>query len=329
MVKISVIVPVYNVEEHLNKCLSSLVHQSLEDLEIIVINDGSTDSSHSIIDHYTRMYPRLVKSFTKENGGLSDARNFGLDKATGKYIGFVDSDDFVTENMFEEMYLLAEKHQAEIVICNLRKIDNTGREKQKLTQIPHLPEKINLKDEFTVFSDISYFACNKIFKREVFENHRFAIGKHFEDIQLIPRLLLQCTTLAHTNAYHYQYLERENSITKTHTENGLDILSAVKEVEKAFYLSPYKDYFDELKGFQILEGFYSFLAYLAFVKDKNSYKMMSRELKLFLKERKISKTDIIKYRRFGKNYLLSLPFKKKLYYLMWFLGMETLLRKMV
>ncbi|PTT32654.1 glycosyl transferase family 2, partial [Chryseobacterium sp. HMWF028] len=192
--KVSIIVPVYNVENYLTKCLDSLVKQSISDIEIIVVNDGSRDNSEKIIEGFAQKYPEKIKAFTKENGGLSDARNFGIDKATGDYIGFVDSDDYVTETMFEEMLHLAESHQAKMVICNIQKVDENGKIVQKLTQLPNMPEKIMLDRNFSIFSDISYFACNKLFKKELFHQRRFKKGVHFEDIQLIPQLLLECET---------------------------------------------------------------------------------------------------------------------------------------
>ena len=329
MPKVSIIVPVYQVEKYLKKCLDSLVNQALQDIEILVINDGSPDGSQIIIDEFQEKYPLIIKSFIKENGGLSDARNFGLDRATGEFIGFVDSDDEVTKIMFEEMYSLAKKHDAEMVICNLQKVDQDGNITQKLTQIPNMPEKINLRENFSVFSDLSYFACNKIFRSELFNNKRFKKGVHFEDIQLIPQLLLDCKTIAQTQNYHYQYLERTDSITKTHTRKGLDILKAVEEVNVAFEKSQYSTKKLELKNFNILEGVYTFLAYLAFVKDKNDYREMENVLRKFKKRRNISTSDIVSYNRFGKNYLLSLPLKKKIYYLFYFLGLEQVLRKLL
>lgn len=329
MKKVSIIVPVYNVELYLEKCLQSLVNQTLQDIEILVVNDGSKDNSQQIIDQFQAKYPEKIFPFQKENGGLSDARNFGLDRANGEFIGFVDSDDYVGETMFEEMYDLAKKHEAEMVICNLQKVDEHGNITQKLTQIPNMPEKIVLKEHFSVFSDLSYFACNKIFDRKLFENQIFKKGVHFEDIQLIPQLLLQCKMIAQTQNYHYQYFERVDSITKTHTEKGLDMLKAVEDVELAFEKSEYKNHQKELKNFQILEGVYSFLAYLAFVKDDNTYYKMSRELKEFIQKREISLLEILTYKRFNKNYLVSLPFKKKIYYLLYFFKQKKMIRKLL
>ena len=329
MKKVSIIVPVYNVEKYLAKCLDSLVNQTLEEMEIIVVDDESKDNSKQVIDEFQTKYPDKIKSFVKKNGGLSDARNFGLDRANGEYIGFVDSDDYVTAEMFEEMYSLAQKYDAEMVICNLQKVDENGKILQKLTQVPNMPEKIDLAKNLSVFSDLGYFACNKLFKRDLFENKRFKKGVHFEDIQLIPQLLLSCKTLAQTQNYHYQYLERQDSITKTHTEKGLDLLNAVKDVEEVFYRSQYSNEKHALRGFWIMEAVYSYLAYLAFVKDDDLYRKMSAELRKFIKERKISLIEILNYERFGKNYLVSLPIKKKVYYLLYFFRQEWLLRKML
>ncbi|WET47695.1 glycosyltransferase family 2 protein [Chryseobacterium indologenes] len=327
--RISIIVPVYNVENYLTKCLDSLVKQTHQNIEILVVDDGSKDHSGEIIKNYTEKYSDKIKAFTKENGGLSDARNFGLERATGDYIGFVDSDDYVTETMFEEMLYLAEKHLAEIVICNIQKVDENGQITQKLTQISNMPEKITLEDHFSVFSDISYFACNKLFKKKLFNQKRFKKGVHFEDIQLIPQLLLECEIIAQTQSFHYQYLERTDSITKTHTEKGLDILKAVQDVESVFGTSKYAHKDRELKCFQIFEGVYSFLAYLAFVKDEKMFYSMADKLSVFIKERQIKIQDILNYSRFGKNYLLSLPVKKKIFYLLFFAGQKKLIRKLI
>lgn len=327
--KVSIIVPVYNVEKYLAKCLDSLVNQTLQDIEIIIVNDGSTDDSQHIIQEYVGRFPDKLKAHHKENGGLSDARNFGIDNAGGNYIGFVDSDDYVGESMFGEMLNLAEKYSAEMVICNIQKVDEFGNTTQKLTQIPNMPEKIDLEKNFSVFSDLSYFACNKLFKKELFTHKRFKKGVHFEDIQLIPQLLLECRVLAQTQNFHYQYLERTDSISKTHTEKGLDILKAVKDVEAAFEKSQYSDRIKELKGFQILEGVYSFLAYLAFVKKTGTFYEMADQLSLFIDKRNIKIKDILYYSRFGKNYILYLPLKKKIFYLLFFAGQKRLIRKLM
>lgn len=327
--KVSIIVPVYNVEKYLSKCLDSLVNQSLDDIEIIIVNDGSQDASQHIIDEFQKKYPQKIKSFIKENGGLSDARNFGLEHVTGDFIGFVDSDDYVTSDMFEEMLTLAQKHKAEMVICNLQKVDENGNITQKIPQIPNMPEKIVLEKNLTVFSDLGCFACNKLFKKELFEGKRFKKGVHYEDIQLIPQLLLETNILAQTQKYHYQYFERSDSISKTHNLRGLDMLKAVEDVEEAYAKSKFKNQQLPLRNFQILQGIYSFLAYVAYVKSGEDFEKMSKEISKFIKKRGIKLYDILSYRRFGKNYLLSLPLKKKVFYLLYFANCKKLIRKLI
>jgi glycosyltransferase involved in cell wall biosynthesis len=298
-------------------------------MEILVVNDGSTDQSEQIISDYAQKYPDKIKPFHKENGGLSDARNFGIDRATGDYIGFVDSDDYVSPSMFQEMAALAEKHDAEMVICNIRKVNQHGKIIQKLTQVPNMPEKIDLENNFSVFSDISYFACNKLFRKNLFNGKRFKKNVHFEDIQLIPQLLLDCKTIAQTQNFHYQYLERTDSITKTHTEKGLDILKAVEDVETYFKTTKYSDKDRELRNFQIFEGVYSFIAYLAFVKNDDVFYKMCEKLELFMKKRDIKLKNLLNFNRFGKNYLLSLSLKKNIFYLLFFAGQKRLIRKLM
>ena len=122
--KVSVIVPVYKVEKYLEKCLDSLVHQTLESLQIIVVNDGSPDNSQNIIDRYVKEYPNKIFGYIKENGGLGDARNYGMQFADGEYIAFVDSDDWVDEKMFELMYNFAVKNEHQIVIGDMYNIND-------------------------------------------------------------------------------------------------------------------------------------------------------------------------------------------------------------
>ena len=114
MPKISIIVPVYNVEKYVDRCLRSLVTQTLQDIEIIIVNDGTQDKSEEIIEKYVRENQNKIKYYEKSNGGLSSARNYGLEYATGEYIAFLDSDDYVETNMYEEMYNLAKKENADM-----------------------------------------------------------------------------------------------------------------------------------------------------------------------------------------------------------------------
>ena len=118
MPNVSVIVPVYNVEDYIERCMESLINQTLKDIEIIVVNDGSTDKSETKIKKYLDKYPDKIKYFVKENGGLSDARNYGMQYATGEYIAFLDSDDYVDITLYEKMYKIAVEQNCDYVECN-------------------------------------------------------------------------------------------------------------------------------------------------------------------------------------------------------------------
>lgn len=119
---ISIIVPVYNVEKYLNRCLDSILNQTFTDFELILVDDGSTDNSGIICDEYKTKDNR-IKVIHKENGGLSSARNAGLDIARGRYIGFVDSDDFISKDMYQILYNEAEKNKADMIMCEFKKVD--------------------------------------------------------------------------------------------------------------------------------------------------------------------------------------------------------------
>ncbi|GGF08648.1 hypothetical protein GCM10010984_27230 [Chishuiella changwenlii] len=320
---ISIIVPVYNTEKYLSKCLDSIINQTLKNIEIIIVNDGSKDNSQQIIDEYCSNDIR-IKSIVKQNGGLSDARNIGIDHANGEYIAFIDSDDYIDLYMMEELYKIAIRHQAEIVLCDLVKVDENGNEFRDLPQSPQLSDKIILKNDFTLFGEMSCFACNKIFKKSLFEKHRFRKGIHFEDIELIPKLVLDSHIIAKINQPFYKYFERQDSITKTHTKKGLDMFLAIDEVTNYFLQSNYAENLDQLKRFQIIQGYYSYLAYVAFVKDKPLKKEMLLELNEFLVNNDIEKKNITNYQRFEKNYLNSLPLKKRMFYTLALMNLNLL-----
>ena len=131
MVYVSVIVPIYNVEKYLGDCLESLLHQTLKNIEVLLVNDGTKDNSGIIAKKYADKYPQLFKYLEKENGGLSDARNFAIPYAKGKYLAFVDSDDYVAAAMFEKLYNLAEANNADMVDCEFEYVyEESGKHKR-------------------------------------------------------------------------------------------------------------------------------------------------------------------------------------------------------
>ena len=161
MPKVSVIVPVYNVEKYLKKCAESLVNQTLPDIEIIFVNDGSTDSSKNIIEHYLKNYSNKVKLVNKENGGLSSARNYGIPYATGEYIAFLDSDDYVELDMYDTLYNKAKENDFDMVECDF---------------IWEYPKKSKndigktYNDRKEALEKARVVAWNKLYKREIINN---------------------------------------------------------------------------------------------------------------------------------------------------------------
>lgn len=213
--KVSVIVPVYNTERYLEKCLCSLVNQTLEDIEIIIVNDGSTDDSQSIIDKYVKKYPRKVNSYVKENGGLSDARNYGISKAIGDFIGFVDSDDFVDTNMYMKLYDAALNEGADIVECGY--MNYYEQENKSITSEYETPlefkNSIPIRDK-DIIIDATSMSWNKLYKKFLFHNYniKFPIGLWYEDYSTTPLLISKARKYALIDYIGYYYLQRDNSI---------------------------------------------------------------------------------------------------------------------
>lgn len=247
--KVSVIVPVYNVEKYIRKCLESLVNQTLQDIEILVVNDGSPDNSQKIIDEFVEKYPDKVFSYVKKNGGLGDARNYGIDRARGEFIGFVDSDDWVDEKMYETMYEYAVKERHDVVICDLYEI-NDGWEAGRLSrgyQLDHDQYRIS-HYQYILNSLSPSFAWNKIYRRELFYTAKFPCI-WYEDMGCTPILLSYAGSIGYLSIPLYYYRQRVGSITK---DNGdcriLDVMKAwrlsldnvKKEYKEAIEAAVYK-----------------------------------------------------------------------------------------
>lgn len=209
-VSVSVIVPVYNVEKYLDECLSSLVNQTLSELEIIVVNDGTKDNSQSIIDHYVKQYPNKVVSLIKENGGLGDARNYGIPYAKGEYIGFVDSDDIVHLEMVEKMFNKAKLEDSDLVLCDLEYFYETSSEKmvkEGLVQIE------NIDVNKTVFLS-PLFAWNKLYRRSLFieSGLKYPVGLWYEDIPVTVPFFTLAKKISYVHETLIYYRQRSTSI---------------------------------------------------------------------------------------------------------------------
>ena len=233
MKKVSLIIPVYNVEKYLSKCLDSLVNQTLRDIEIICINDGSTDNSLKILEEYSKNDSRIIV-INKENSGPSVARNSGMEIATGEYIGFVDSDDWIDLDYFEKLYNSAVENSADIAVASIirwRKCNQKYRIKYEEGSIyQNLNEKISACD----IPKICY-VCNKLYKSEIIKNKQFTPNVYFEDVIWLPEVIKSSNKLVTVSGTNYYYRVNNNSIVKkTSKKKQQDNYNAKKLMVKFF-----------------------------------------------------------------------------------------------
>lgn len=214
MPKVSIIVPVYNVEAYLEMCVESLTAQTLKDIEIILVDDGSPDNSGKMCDELAKTDSRIIV-IHKENGGLSSARNAGIDIAKGRYLGFVDSDDWVEPDMFEHLLKLAEKYDADIVDCGMYKTSERKYCTLNTADEPRVLDRSGALDIFFRITNpgINYCVCDKIFKRELFDGQRFTEGIIFEDIDFNYRVLLKTSCYVESLAQKYYYFNNYDGIS--------------------------------------------------------------------------------------------------------------------
>lgn len=208
---ISVIVPIYNVEDYLSKCIESLINQTYSKLEIILVDDGSPDNCPKICDKYAEADNR-IKVIHKPNGGLSDARNAGLDIATGEYIGFIDSDDYIDEHMYEDMLFAIEKDDADLCICGYDRVDDDGEIKSSAHYKNALLSQKEAYEMLVQGNVYFIISCNKLYKREIFDNLRFKIGRTHEDEFIMHHAYGECTKIVTLENSYYNYLMRDSSI---------------------------------------------------------------------------------------------------------------------
>lgn len=225
--KISVIVPIYNTEKYLSKCLDSLVNQSLKDIEIILINDGSPDNSEKIVKKYVDKYPKKVKYYKKENEGQGIARNYAINLSQGEYITFVDSDDYIDESMLEKLYNKAIKDNADIVSINGFVEIRNGR-------FINIPFEFNDSNSYKRYILNNSGPCGKIIKKEIITSNNLFFPKlrAYEDISVVPLWGLYSKKISYIEEQLYYYLIHDGSTMKqieyndklTHIYNSLDNL---------------------------------------------------------------------------------------------------------
>lgn len=234
MKKISVIVPVYNVEKYLNKCLTSLVNQTYKNFEIIIINDGSTDNSLAICNKYSKKYDN-IKVYDHKNAGVAHARNVGIEKATGDYLLFVDSDDYVDEKLLENLNEFLKKNDCDIVCFDMYKVVNNDN-------IYYHTSNSLVEDNIKRYIIGDSGPCNKLIKKKLFNDLKFMEKIYYEDLATMPILALYTNKIDFLEKPLYYYVQRDNSIMhqKVFSEKLLDIFKALDNVYDV-YNGNYKD----------------------------------------------------------------------------------------
>lgn len=244
---ISIIVPVYNTAQYLRKCIDSIISQTYKNFELILVDDGSTDRSPQICDDYAKQDKR-VKVIHKKNGGLSDARNIGIDISLGQYIVFIDSDDWILPNMIEELYKKSIEYDADMVISNYLCVNESGDDEgyyKLYTDFMIISGREAISKLYDSNKVYYIIMCAKLFKRKLFDNLRFTFGTVNEDEFLIHHILNLCNKIVCLPERYYFYYQRSNSIM--HTNDISDVFRRIKiQYERLIFV--YENNFSEIKN---------------------------------------------------------------------------------
>ena len=226
---ISIIIPVYNVEKFINDCMASVCHQTYQNLEIILVDDGAKDSSGKICDEWAKKDSRIVV-IHKTNGGLSDARNAGIKASSGKYLMFIDSDDVVSESLVEHLYSSIKETGAQISICDPVHIKPGEQPIYQNAKKQYLYNAEEALCEMMYQTSFLFSAWGKLYQAELFNDISFPVGLLFEDVAVMYKLFDKCEKIAYSDAKLYGYLHRENSITTAKfSKRDCDILGICQE----------------------------------------------------------------------------------------------------
>ena len=262
MKSVSVIVPFYDVENYIEKCLETLVHQTLENIEIILVNDGSTDRSINVVKKFLEQYPDKITYLEKENGGLSDARNYAIPYAKGEYIAFLDSDDYVEKTMYKDMYELAKKEDSDMVECNFY-WEYPDKKKEDIGVA------YNGKKE--MLEKVRVVAWNKLIKKEVLEKSKvtFPKGYRYEDVEFTYKLIPYLDKVSFLKKSCVHYIQREGSISNNQNERNKEIFDVLEHVID-FYKGNdlYDEYKDELEYIYVRYAFCSSLLRIIKIRDE-------------------------------------------------------------
>lgn len=310
---ISVIIPVYKVEQYINRCVDSVINQTFKNLEIILVDDGSIDNSGKICDEYAKKDKRIIV-IHKKNGGLSSARNAGINIAHGKFLSFIDGDDYVDKRFIEILYKNIKENDADVSIVNYYQFSNTSevfetQEKEKVCLFSQDEFFENMYDE-PVYSVVAW---NKLYKKEIFDDIKYPVGKINEDEAVLHYIVGKCSKIVTSNLELYYYFQRTNSIM--HSNNKQDILDVMDFLyDRINYLKKInkkntKCYYGTMDAYA-----YNLIEKYSYSKNNKKIKKYFYILRQLLKENNF-KSKKQKYKfyllaYFPKNYLFLRKLKK-------------------
>ena len=230
---VSIIIPVYNVQDYLARCVDSVLTQTYTDLEIILVDDGSIDISGDICDEYA-LHDARVRVIHKENGGLSDARNAGLDVARGNYVAFIDADDYVHPSFVELLLKTINETGAQIAVSTWQELKDGDKPRKVRTKRPRCTILTQEEAISSVFyqKKLNQSACSRIFETQLFNNLRFPEGMLYEDLAIIYPLLCKVEKVALINTPMYYYMHRQGSIITTMSLRRTHVLDHIERIEE-------------------------------------------------------------------------------------------------
>lgn len=275
---ISVIIPVYNVELYVGKCLDSVVQQTYRNMEIIVVDDGSTDSSGQICNEYKKKDSR-IQVIHKKNEGLSASRNLAISLAKGKFITCIDSDDYIAENYIGELYNVLTKYDADISVCRFLYTFGNKEDKRDGKNDEFVYSKVEALKVLFGEKEFGHYAHQKLYKSEIIKKHPYPVGKAYEDVATTYKMFADANRVAYTQKQLYFYRLRPGSIISSDNGNKFDVIEHVDHIQDDI-----ADCFPEVLPYtEQLKAFY-YLHTLARLPKGEKYQSLRLKINSYLKE---------------------------------------------
>ena len=291
--EISIIIPVFNSEKYLQRCLESIKNQTFKEYEVILVNDGSTDKSGEIAEEYAKLHSETFRFVSQENMGLSEARNTGLRYAKGKYVCFVDSDDYVETAYLEELYRCAQKDDADLVFCAFQSVDEQGKVLKEVYESGFESGRVYTIEERKDLLLTQNAAWNKLYKKDIIDKHSltFTAGAWYEDLRFVKKYMLYATKFVYCDRILLNYLIRKGSIMNSMgSKRNVEIVEAIDEVI-SFYkqLDMYEIYINELEFLAIEHMYIAALVRLIRAGEKEQCRIIEQEFLLRFPKHKNNK----------------------------------------